>query len=66
MMATKLVLAVCYPYAVNISGGGFKLHRLNFGEIGLWFIRLSRKSAGKSLRENIFGYKQQKNSKFKY
>lgn len=34
MAATELALAVCYPYAGNISGGGFMVYRLNTGEIG--------------------------------
>lgn len=34
MIATELALAVCYPYAGNISGGGFMVYRLNNGETG--------------------------------
>ncbi len=34
MIATELALAVTYPYAGNISGGGFMVYRLNNGEIG--------------------------------
>ena len=34
MIATELALAVSYPYAGNISGGGFMVYRLNTGEIG--------------------------------
>lgn len=34
MIATDLALAVCYPYAGNIGGGGFMVYRLENGEIG--------------------------------
>lgn len=34
MVATELALAVSYPYAGNISGGGFMVYRLNTGETG--------------------------------
>lgn len=34
MIATQLALAVAYPYAGNISGGGFMVYRLNNGKVG--------------------------------
>ncbi len=34
MVATELALAVAYPYAGNISGGGFMVYRLNNGTVG--------------------------------
>jgi gamma-glutamyltranspeptidase/glutathione hydrolase len=34
MMATEMALAVCYPSAGNLGGGGFMVYRLNTGEIG--------------------------------
>ena len=34
MIATQLALAIAYPYAGNISGGGFMVYRKSNGEIG--------------------------------
>ncbi|NRB83486.1 MAG: gamma-glutamyltransferase [Winogradskyella sp.] len=34
MMATELALAVCYPYAGNLGGGGFLVYRLADGTKG--------------------------------
>ncbi|WP_204345801.1 gamma-glutamyltransferase [Psychroserpens algicola] len=34
MFATEMALAVIYPYAGNLGGGGFMVYRLNSGETG--------------------------------
>lgn len=45
MMATELALAISYPYAGNIGGGGFMIYRLNNGEIGALDYREKAPSA---------------------
>lgn len=49
MVATELALAVAFPYAGNISGGGFMVYRMSDGEIGSLDYR--EKSPIKSTRD---------------
>ncbi|MDX1463036.1 MAG: gamma-glutamyltransferase [Marinirhabdus sp.] len=39
MVATELALAVVYPYAGNLGGGGFMVYRTQYGEIGSFDYR---------------------------
>jgi gamma-glutamyltranspeptidase/glutathione hydrolase len=34
MIATEMALAIAYPYAGNLRGGGFMVYRTKYGEIG--------------------------------
>jgi len=39
MVATEMALAVCYPYAGNLGGGGFIVYRTEVGELGSFDYR---------------------------
>jgi gamma-glutamyltranspeptidase / glutathione hydrolase len=39
MVGTEMALAVAYPYAGNLGGGGFMVYRTQFGEIGSYDYR---------------------------
>ena len=39
MIATELALAVVYPYAGNLGGGGFMVYRTQYGELGSFDYR---------------------------
>ena len=47
MMATEMALAVCYPYAGNIGGGGFLVYRWRSGKGDM--------SHGEKLSRNVGG-----------
>lgn len=50
MVATELALAVSYPYAGNLGGGGFMVYRLSNGEVGsLDFREMAPQAAHKDL-----------------
>ena len=53
MIATDLALAVCYPYAGNIGGGGFMVYRLENGAIGALDYR--EKAPLAATKKNVFG-----------
>ncbi len=39
MVGTEMALAVAYPYAGNLGGGGFMVYRTQFGELGSFDYR---------------------------
>ena len=50
MVGTDLALAVAYPYAGNLGGGGFMVYRLNNGEVGgLDYREKAPKSASRDM-----------------
>ena len=51
MIATDLALAVCYPSAGNIGGGGFMIYRTSDGQIGTLDYR---EKAPEKSNENMF------------
>ncbi len=56
MFATELALAVAYPYAGNIGGGGFMVYRLNNGETGaLDYREKAPKAASKTMYLDSLG-----------
>lgn len=56
MIATQLALAVAYPYAGNISGGGFMVYRKSNGDVGsLDFREKAPQKAGKNMYQDKNG-----------
>ncbi len=51
MIATEMALAVCFPYAGNLGGGGFMVYRTQYGEIGTLDYR---EKAPLAATENMF------------
>ncbi|MDG1063190.1 MAG: gamma-glutamyltransferase [Flavobacteriaceae bacterium] len=64
MIGTELALAVCYPYAGNIGGGGFMVYRLADGSTGsLDYRERAPAAAHKDLYLDSSGHYQQDLSK---
>ena len=56
MIATNFALAVCFPNAGNISGGGFMVYRKNNGEIGsIDYREMAPNKAYEKMFQNEFG-----------
>ena len=56
MIATQLALAVAYPYAGNISGGGFMVYRKANGDVGsLDFREKAPQKASKNMYQDKNG-----------
>jgi gamma-glutamyltranspeptidase/glutathione hydrolase len=56
MVATQLALAVAYPYAGNLGGGGFMVYRLENGNIGsLDFREKAPLAATKNMYQDSLG-----------
>ena len=56
MIATQLALAVAYPYAGNITGGGFMVYRKANGDVGsLDFREKAPKKAAKNMYQDRDG-----------
>lgn len=56
MIATQLALAVAYPYAGNISGGGFMVYRKANGDVGsLDFREKAPQKASKNMYQDKAG-----------
>lgn len=51
MVATELALAVTYPYAGNLGGGGFMVYRTQYGEVGALDYR---EKAPMAARKNMY------------
>lgn len=48
MIATEMALAVIYPYAGNLGGGGFMVYRTQYGELGSFDYRETAPMAASS------------------
>jgi gamma-glutamyltranspeptidase / glutathione hydrolase len=64
MIATEMALAVVYPYAGNLGGGGFMVYRTQYGEIGSFDYReKAPKQAHRDMYLDENGVYQAKESK---
>lgn len=64
MIATEMALAVVYPYAGNLGGGGFMVYRTQYGELGGFDYReKAPKKASRDMYLDTNGVYQAKKSK---
>lgn len=65
MVATEMALAVCYPYAGNLGGGGFMVYRMQDGETGtLDYREMAPQAATKTMYLDEEGNAIAEKSKF--
>ncbi|UAB80399.1 gamma-glutamyltransferase [Marixanthomonas sp. SCSIO 43207] len=64
MIATEMALAVTYPYAGNLGGGGFIVYRTEYGELGsIDFREKAPKAASRDMYLDNTGVYQPEKSK---
>lgn len=65
MVATEMALAVVYPYAGNLGGGGFMVYRLEDGQIGaLDYREKAPKAASRTMYQDSEGNVDANKSRF--
>ena len=65
MVATEMALAVVYPYAGNLGGGGFMVYRLENGETGaLDYREKAPQAASRTMYQDAEGNVEPRKSRF--